>query len=445
MRRHGTALMLVSVLVATAGTPTTPLARADDAAPRFVITPERVLHDREVSIQLHGLKPGQRVTVRATRGAYKSEMEFAVDAAGKVDASKSDPKLGGKASPLQLLWSMKRDETVKDVAAPMDELAPIKVSLSALVDGKQVAVGSFEFIFLSPDVERITVKEGRLRGVLFRPKAGGNYPGLITLSGAGGGLSESRAALRAAHGYAVLALAYFNYDDLPKNLVAIPVEYFEEALAWMEKQPFIDGERLAFLGASRGGELALLLGAHFPGIKAVIAYAPSHVVGRAAGGGREAAWTYRGEPIPWFTPKVDEAEYRKLLEANPGNTTPAWRFRLRDEAAVRKAAIPVEKSEGAVLLITGADDRVWSSSDMADAVVKRMQDHKCPNGARHLKYPDAGHFIGLPNEPTTDTTLRGTLTKASLGVGGTAQGGAYASWDSWSRGLEFLEKHLKQK
>src|SRR6185436_11050508 len=99
--------------------------------------------------------------------------------------------------------------------------------------------------------------------VLFRPKAKGKYPGLITLSGAGGGLSESRAALRAAHGYAVLALAYFNYDDLPKNLVGIPLEYFEEALTWMEKQPYIDGERLGVMGVSRGGELVLLLGAYF--------------------------------------------------------------------------------------------------------------------------------------------------------------------------------------
>ena len=113
MRRDGTALILLSVLLATAGSPTTPVARADDAAPRFVITAERVLHDREVSIQLVGLKPHQKVTVRATRGRGKSETDFVADAAGKVDVSSSNAKPGEKVAPLRILWSMTLDPEAK--------------------------------------------------------------------------------------------------------------------------------------------------------------------------------------------------------------------------------------------------------------------------------------------------------------------------------------------
>ena len=143
MRKDLVTLVLLALQLVVCGGWATSQARADEPAPRFVVTPHRVLHDREVSIQLHDLKPNQRVTVRATRGTYKSEMEFVADAKGTVDVGKSDPKFGERVAPLQILWSMKREEKVKDEAPPQDELAPVKVSLSALVDGKPVAAGSF--------------------------------------------------------------------------------------------------------------------------------------------------------------------------------------------------------------------------------------------------------------------------------------------------------------
>ena len=47
--------------------------------------------------------------------------------------------------------------------------------------------------------------------------------------GGRGGLVEFRASLLAARGFAVLALAYFAYEDLPSDLLEIDLEYFEEA------------------------------------------------------------------------------------------------------------------------------------------------------------------------------------------------------------------------
>ena len=55
-----------------------------------------------------------------------------------------------------------------------------------------------------------------------------------------------------SHGwFAALALAYFRFQDLPKQLEGIPLEYFGEALAWMKQRPEIDPGRLAVLGTSR--------------------------------------------------------------------------------------------------------------------------------------------------------------------------------------------------
>jgi acyl-coenzyme A thioesterase 1/2/4 len=47
------------------------------------------------------------------------------------------------------------------------------------------------------------------------------------LFGIGGGKLEYRAALLAARGYAVLALAHSNYKDLPKKIDDVDINYFK--------------------------------------------------------------------------------------------------------------------------------------------------------------------------------------------------------------------------
>jgi dienelactone hydrolase len=339
---------------------------------------------------------------------------------------------------------MKQEEDAKDIPLTAS-IDPVKVALTALADGKAIANGSFELIYLSGDVERIPVKDGRLRGVFFRPKAKGKYPGVMTLSGSGGGVSETRAALLAAHGYAVFTLAYFNYEDLPKELANIPLEYFDEGLAWLAKQEGVAADRLAVMGGSRGGELALLLASRFSKIKAVVAYVPGHVVVAGLASEPTAAWTHDGKPIPYFRANVDEAERRKIIAANPGNTTPVWRLFLKDRKAAEKAAIPVEKIIGPVLLISGKDDRTWPSTELAEEVVKRLREKNHAHTVRHLAYDDTGHLIGFPNVPVGDGCFYHPTRKAWRETGGTPQGNAFASWDSWTQMLTFLAETFNKK
>lgn len=53
----------------------------------------------------------------------------------------------------------------------------------------------------------------------------------------GGGLTEPRASLLANKGFVVLALAYYGYQDLPKNPKIFDLEYFEEAVTYLRRQP----------------------------------------------------------------------------------------------------------------------------------------------------------------------------------------------------------------
>jgi dienelactone hydrolase len=63
-------------------------------------------------------------------------------------------------------------------------------------------------------------------GTLFHALDGTAHPGVILIGGSEGGLHEVDAALLAAHGFSVLALAYFGMPGVPPTIVDIPLEYF---------------------------------------------------------------------------------------------------------------------------------------------------------------------------------------------------------------------------
>jgi BAAT / Acyl-CoA thioester hydrolase C terminal len=119
---------------------------------------------------------------------------------------------------------------------------------------------------LTDEIACTDIRERGLYGRFFRPATGGPVPGVLVLGGSEGGLASyvmREAALLAGHGFAALALAYFYMGSLPDRLAGIPLEYFGGAIRWLQNQLFVRGDRLGVVGTSRGGELALLLGAHF--------------------------------------------------------------------------------------------------------------------------------------------------------------------------------------
>jgi dienelactone hydrolase len=124
---------------------------------------------------------------------------------------------------------------------------------------------------------------------------------IVVFGGSEGRTPEHIAAWLAAHGFAAFAFAYFYYDDLPRRLEAIPLEYFEEAFKWMAKRPEVRRGALGVFGGSRGAELALQLGSMFPAIRCVVAIASGNIRYRAQGGGEKVdyAWTWKGKPLPY--------------------------------------------------------------------------------------------------------------------------------------------------
>jgi dienelactone hydrolase len=261
--------------------------------------------------------------------------------------------------------------------------------LSVKVGGRIVASTSFRRSWGKPfSVRRETVRSSGFVGTFFSPSGAGRKTAVLTLGGGeGGNRTQLLAARFAADGYPALALAYFQAPGLPHTLTNIRLEYFENALHWLMRQPQVDPQRLVVDGSSRGTQIALLLAVHYPKlVHGVIAVSPSNVVacgthGRAGPKGCiGAAFTLDGHPVPYT---------RQWGDAYPTDT-PA-------------AVIPVERITAPLLLACAEDDSVWPSCESSHAIVQRLA-ARHSTIRRHLySYLNGGHQIDvqLPYQPGT--------------------------------------------
>ncbi len=412
---------------------------------RLLAEPADALIDIPTTVEITGLDPGAVLEVRAsmadhTGAEFSARAQFAADASGRILPAVQAPLAGSDYVGVQLMgliWSMR---SASPIGFQRTGVAPLALHVAAVRGDETLAHVEVVRRLVAPGVTRTVVEGGGLEGVLFEPR--GDPEGVvIVVGGSGGGLDEAVPALLASHGFTSLALAYFAYKDLPAQLASIPLEYFETAFEWAS-QLGNGSERLGLIGASRGGELALLLGATYPQhLGAIIAHVPSHVVWGAVPPAQGPSWTLAGSPVPWFQPDGEpEAKAGPLKE--PIATTPMFLAALRDEAAERRALIPVEQIDCDVLLISGTDDQMWPSTLMADRVEARLREQGFEHSCRHVRFEGAGHYIPTPFVPTVTPLIPHPQTGLVYALGGSAESTAQAAVDSWSVTLDFLRSSL---
>lgn len=266
--------------------PTITSAQNAEKEPHFEIQPESALSDEIVKMRVLDLRPGQLITLRATMNDdvdldWASSATFVANSAGVVDLTTQAPISGtyDTVDPMGLIWSMLPDVTGSEYPYFANWDTPfVLVTITAESEGQEIATAHLRRMRLNSAVRKVQISENGLVGYFFSPNTEGQNPGLIVLGGSDGGGDIPMAALLASRGYATLALYYFGNSSLPPDLSEIPLEYFEVAIAWLKSQEGVNGNEIGVIGTSRGGELALLLGATFPEVKAVVGYVASGVV-----------------------------------------------------------------------------------------------------------------------------------------------------------------------
>lgn len=418
----------------------------ETTAPHLEVRPIKALMDQELEIRATGLDPGQPAILRAEMpdkngDIWRSSAGFYADGDGVIDLTLHAPANGDYhgVRPMGLVYAATLPVASRGPNAytyPTDKPIPLTVSLESrgtLIDSVTITRS-----FMGDRVTARRLEENGLDGWLYLPPVTHTAPALLVIGGSEGGHSAAEnAMLLASHGYAALALAYFGVGDLPESLAEIPIEYFIKGVDLLQRQPSVDRDRIGVVGTSKGAEAALLLASIDRRLKTVVVYTPSAFVWSCICREDRSSWTYQGQPVDYI-PTQDDPTYAPET-GYPVSFVVHYRYRYRNKPDSQSKVIPVEKIQGDVLLISGKDDLLFPSDEMASMIMDRLHQKGFEYRSQHLSYENTGHRIRKSYMPwaNSSATARGWLL-----LGGTDAGNARAQADSWPRVLEFLEESL---
>ncbi|XP_064092769.1 acyl-coenzyme A thioesterase 1-like isoform X3 [Macrobrachium nipponense] len=411
------------------------------------VNPLSCLHDEPVCIKVSGLKPNQDVTLHSSMKDvrnihFMSYAHYRADGNGEVDVDVME-SLGGEYEgvfPMGLFGSLapapneykytrffKRDvENPNLVTISVHDGHLSAETLCSSEASKPLSSVVHERHYMAPGVQRIPVRYGKVRGALFLPPGDGPFPGVVDMFGTAGGLLEFRSAQLASRGFASLALAFFNYDDLPKGLEEFDIAYFEEAVEYLLKHEKVMNQSIGAIGVSKGGDLALSMATYIPEVKAAVSI-------NGCNANVQAEFKISSRIVPGLQFDVSRAKFEnEILDCFDV---------LDDSLSMPEAIIPVEEADANFLFLVGRDDRNWKSVEYADHAVNRLIRAGKSNFEVH-QYPGAGHLIEPPHAPFIRASLH-KLVRMPMLWGGRTVPHTKAQIHAWPTMLRFLRRCVR--
>ena len=426
---------------------------------RFELPRDTTLTDERIRVVLRGAPPSAHVTIRLAVAAQRAHATFIADRDGSVDLGRDGPVVGtyGGVDAMGLFWSLRREDGENARPAAQFGYRPgagappaIPFQLVAEVRGTTIATDTVWRRVMAADVKVSEIRGAGFTATLYEPPGSERRAAIVVLAGSQGGRVQpiTYPGGFASRGYVVMALAYFNDEGVPPSLSNVPLEYFETALKWLRARPTVDSTRIGLLGGSKGAEAVLLIASTYPRlVRAVAATVPGSVVWNGCCDSISSlgpSFTLGGKPLPYMAGEPAIAsELTGLSQAAPVRSTPLFLYRLRDTAAVARAAIRVERIQAPVLLVSAKDDGLWPSSHMGDQVMARLKAHNFRYPYTHLAYEGAGHFISRPYLSVITPDAPNPVTGRRSDAGGTPVMTQRAREQSWAALLAFFDEHLR--
>ncbi|KAL8622875.1 hypothetical protein ACOMHN_026996 [Nucella lapillus] len=423
-------------------------ATFSDHTDHIQVTPRVSLFDQKVHVKVHDLPSKAKVTLHMTTeqewrrkpAMFRSCGSFVTSDAGDLDLQR-DGSLGGTYTgldPMGLFWSLKPCpsglQNIRLVVRNGDD--PVLYTLSlylghwSLTDlvAKETTLTPLHSTMVTrlkkaADVRRIPVRDGGVRGMLFLPPGEGPHPGVIDMFGSAGGIMEIRASLLASHGFAVLALPFFKYDDLPNGFYDITFDYFEEAASWLSSHKEVSDGGIGVVAVSAGATIALMMAWKCPEVKAVVSINGPLFIYHKSMFRKDGTLLKKG---------IERNKHALQMTRHGMMVKTAFDFKTED-------FLPVWESSARILLLMSGDDG-QVDSHMADLCHSMY-----PRDKRHLMevvhYPGAGHLLEPPYTPHCRSCIS-PFSGMDMLWGGNPEAHAPAQEDSWQRLQTFLRTHL---
>ncbi|XP_072027919.1 bile acid-CoA:amino acid N-acyltransferase-like [Amphiura filiformis] len=419
-------------------------------------SPNTSLMDEIVTIEVAGLMPGQPVTLNTYFDNEDKQFEtyahYTSDENGTVNTT-NHASQGGNfigIEPMGMFWSMVACPGVRHGTRYMkrDISKPLVIDISVhdghlsqddvRVDKSPMAATSVGRWYKGNNVELIKVEGGKynLQGTLVKPKGPGPFPAVVDMfGGVLPGCNEIRAALLASHGFAALSLGYFWETEEVSSMIAVEqlqMEYFEEAVDWLNSQPYIQPGGIGTVGVCKGGEMATAMAIHFPDkIRATIGIS-------TCGSFTLCPTTYKGKTYPYaqLSPP-DEVSEEHTGFSKDGHICLKDFFPTADDNFQE-----FDRIKCPALIICGDNDDCVPN-DHSDRIAGLIQNNGHDNPCEFIKYPGAGHLIEPPYVPVCTFSYQHPW--GIFRWGGTPRDHAHACEAAWKKVLAFLQEHMVDK
>lgn len=229
-----------------------------------------------------------------------------------------------------------------------------------------------------------------MRGFYY-PAHGVARPGtVVVFKGSEGGNNDDMARQIRDRGYNVVGLYFFGQPGQQEFLSNVPLEFFDEVLAWIKEHGDIE-EPITVLGVSKGAELAANLAIHYPEINNIVLYTPTAYNYQGLDFRRQSAsppsFTWRGEPVEYARLRSFPSTMVRLLMFLPVSYRKTYEATLAEASNRDAARIPIEKFSGHGLLFAGDQDAMWQS----DSAVQELSERN--KNLEGVIYPGAGHLF----------------------------------------------------
>lgn len=247
------------------------------------------------------------------------------------------------------------------------------------------------------DIEGVDVRyvdEGSLQGFQFTPKKK-LYNGVVLCFGGSEGSPNFETAQKLSQkGFETFAIFMFGMKNQQDTLVRIPLEQFEDILAYLHKT-IDDQVPISIIAASKGAEYVLNLASKYPEISNLVLIAPSSY--NFAGldfNDYGSSWTYKGEELPCIDIKKGSlgSFFKNIVLSSiinaPISYKDTYTSAVESDSNREEKMIPIKDVKANILMIAGVEDAMWDSLNMAN-IIKNQSPH-----AKLLSYEGAGHIFG---------------------------------------------------